>query len=115
MAEGRRLRVSPSRARAVTAKQEEVKRTTRSSAYGNEEEENEVLERVKFPEGVEPAFVRVSVGSTYNLGNYESLRIDVSITLPCDPARVDQGYEDASAFVADKLAREESNWIGKRR
>lgn len=50
---------------------------------------------------VEPAFVRVSSGTTKNLGNYESMRIDVSITLPCYAEEID----DVVPVLADKVAK----------
>lgn len=64
-----------------------------------------------FPPGVEPALVRVSAGTTMNLGNFESMRIDVSITLPCRVEDVDETYLRCSEFVSEKIAEEESVWF----
>jgi len=110
----RRLRSAAARARSA-AKSETIKRTTRSGAYGSEEEEQETLGEVDFPAGVEPAFVRVSAGGTYNLGDYNSLRLDVSVTIPCHPGKIEQTYRDASDFVAEKLSEEETAWMGTKR
>lgn len=59
-----------------------------------------------------PALVRVSGGLTKNMGNYESLRIDVSIEIPCHRDDVDETYNEASEFVANKIAEEETIWLG---
>lgn len=109
-------RMSPRSARSRGANQRaEAERVTTSAAYGREETEREDLGGSSFPPGVEPAFVRVSAGGTYNLGNFESLRLDVSVTIPCRPDRIDRAYQQASEFVAEKLGEEESNWMGKKR
>lgn len=102
------------RAKARAAHKEELaKRTTRTSAYGGEQDEQETLGTVDFPAGVEPAFLRVAVGQTYNLGNYESLRLDVSVTIPClpDEESLRRAHRQASDFVAEKLLEEEQSWI----
>lgn len=43
------------------------------------------------------ANVGVKVGMTKNLGNYESLRVDVSLYMPCDPD--DQSMHDTFDLV----------------
>jgi len=47
------------------------------------------------------ANVGMKVGVTKNLGNYESVRIDVSLYLPCDPE--DQKINDTFDTI--------SNWV----
>lgn len=79
--------------------------------WDHAEEEKEELGAIVFPPGCEPAFVRVAMGQTYNLGNYESLRLDVSVTLPCLPADVHKTYEEASDFCAEKLLAEQDQWL----
>lgn len=79
--------------------------------WEHSEEEKEELGTTVFPSGCEPAFVRVAMGQTYNLGNYESLRLDVSVTLPCLPSEVDKTYEEASDFCAEKLLAEQDQWL----
>lgn len=54
----------------------------------------------------EPAYVRINTGMTKNLGNYESLRIDVSLTVPCYPEEIEQVFDKVSDDVAALLARE---------
>lgn len=90
-----------------------------SSEYRNRKdtlqktEQREDLEEVALPPGVEPAFVRVGFGKTYNLGNFNSLRVDVAVTMPCAPKDVDKTYKETAQYCADKLAEEESQWLPK--
>ena len=71
---------------------------------------DEIMESVlyteRFPEGVEPAFVRFSEGLTRSLGNYEFLRIDVAVTLPCLPEKINETYVKAKEFVETSLSEE---------
>lgn len=105
-------------AKARTAATKEVGRRTTSASMTHRKEviedttQHEELGQASFPPGVEPAFVRVSAGQTYNLGNYESMRLDVSVTLPCRVQDVEDTYTRASEFVAEKLQEEETQWLG---
>lgn len=83
----------------------------RVSTYHEEEKEVEVL-RERFTDDDPPAHVRVGAGVTINLGNYESLRIDCAVTIPCSRNRLDECYEVASEFVVEKINAEESAWTG---
>ena len=89
----RRTRPNPD---AVVA--EDTLRVT-SSYMGTEKHRAEVLQVRKF--AVEPAYVRVNAGSTKNMGNYESLRVDVSISVPCYAEEIDK----VVPLVADKVAQ----------
>jgi len=44
---------------------------------------------------VEPAWIRVGYGLTKNLGNYESARCDVGVTLPCYVEEIPEAFEEA--------------------
>lgn len=72
-----------------------------------------LLEDRRFDEGQHPAFVRVGAGLTINTGNFESLRIDVSVTLPCLPSEVEEAYDRASNYAANFMAEEQANWLQK--
>lgn len=50
--------------------------------------------------------VRVSLGQTVNIGNYESVRVDVTLELPCDELTRDSAFEKVKKWVMDKLSRE---------
>lgn len=71
-----------------------------SCSYMGEETSREKHIHVRKFE-VEPAYVRVNVGSTKNMGNYESLRVDVSITMPCYAEEVDKVLPK----LADKVGK----------
>ena len=49
------------------------------------------------------ALVRVGMGATINSGNYESIRIDIGISLPCDPDNIDETYNGLYKQVSDYL------------
>lgn len=57
------------------------------------------------------ARVQVKGGVTKNMDNFESIRVDVSVELPCapTPAAVDKAYKAASdmvdKFIVDELER----------
>lgn len=104
-------------ARARRGATEEIGRRNTSASYSykgevtQENTQDEKLGLVSFGPGEEPAFVRVGAGNTFNMGNYESLRIDVSVTLPCHPHQIDETYRQASDWVAEKMAEEEQAWL----
>lgn len=50
------------------------------------------------------ANVGMKVGKTFNLGNYESLRVDISLYLPCEPD--DQSVSDTFDLV--------NTWVDKK-
>lgn len=99
------------RKRATPVKHEHAttKRIT-TNIYGKEgervEREVEVFE-------VEPAYVRVNAGRTKNLGNYESLRVDVSITVPCYRETIDETFSKVGDEVEDMLDYEVSRYLNE--
>lgn len=54
----------------------------------------------------DPAYVRVAHGVTKSIGDYESLRIDVAVTVPCYREAIDRTAEDAGEQAALVLERE---------
>jgi hypothetical protein len=56
----------------------------------------------------QPALVTCKAGRTINVGNYESIRLDVGITLPVYPEEAQEGLEKASEMVGSFLAKEEA-------
>lgn len=52
------------------------------------------------------ANVGVKLGTTKNLGNYESLRVDVSLFYPCEPNKkdMDKTFKKAFKWVDKKLS-----------
>ena len=47
--------------------------------------------------------ISVEGGRTLNLGNYESARIGVTITVPCDPNSLGEAYDWASEWVSERI------------
>ena len=85
-------------ATAVTTYTKEV-----SGVVTAEESISEVTKQVVVPE--HPAVVSIEMGMTKNLGNYESFKISVSLSVPCgtDQASIDQTAEEAYEWVDDRV------------
>ncbi|MEG1121196.1 MAG: hypothetical protein RSE62_03235 [Citrobacter sp.] len=109
----RQIRSASARARAGT-QEHRGEGTVSSTAYEQETRQVHDMGGVVFGPGEEPAFIKVSAGKTISLTNFEFLRLDVAITLPCRATNEDvqATYETASNFVAEKLAEEEISWMG---
>lgn len=56
----------------------------------------------------QPATVKAALSRTINLGNYESIRIEVGVTLPCYTEEVETGIEQATAMVGKFITDEEA-------
>lgn len=59
-----------------------------------------------------PTHVKVSLGKTINLGNYESLRVDVEVLYPCTVGTIQEAIEIAHEHVIAGLEREQSYMLG---
>lgn len=88
-----------------------TKASDKHGAYYETDREFEVLQEI-FSEESPPAYVKAGAGLTLNLGNYESLRVDCSVSIPCSPTRIQEAYDIASQFVSDKINEEQTNWLG---
>lgn len=93
------------RGAAVIATEYRVGKETRGSTHS----EQTLLER-RFPADTPPASVRVGVGMTIATAPFESLRIDVAVTLPCLASEVEDAYVQASEYAANFLNEEQSRW-----
>jgi len=82
-----------------------------ASGVGIASDKRKVLEVRRFE--TEPAYVRVNAGVTKNLGNYESLRVDVSLTVPCYVEEIEQVQQKTAELVADMLDAEVTEYVGK--
>ena len=71
-------------------------------AYGQTEESRETIQVPLF--ATQPARVRVVAGTTRNLGDYNSARVEVMVELPCYPedGEIRRAYAYAST-VLDEL------------
>lgn len=84
--------------------------TVRRTALGEEEISDEILTVQKFE--VEPAYVRVNAGVTKRIGEYESLRVDVSISVPCYKEEIEEIIPAVADIAADKLDDEVDKFMG---
>lgn len=53
-----------------------------------------------------PAYVTYGNGVTLNMGQFESLRVNISVTLPCDPKNVRSALAEAKREVSRELDAE---------
>ena len=71
---------------------------------GAAETKNEELEVRSFV--TEPAVVEIGYGLTLNIGNYESARVDVKLTLPCYAEEANAAYDYAKAWAETRVQNE---------
>ena len=90
---------------------EETTATVTASGVGIEEEKRKVLSVRKFV--TDPAFVRVGAGVTKRTGDFESLRIDVAITVPCYVEEIEAVQKRTESLVADMLDESIANYMGE--
>lgn len=76
---------------------------TKQFPDGTMEEQEEHLGTVHTAEA--PAYVTMSMGLTKNMGDYNSLKFHVGITIPCPPTAedIDATYSEAKGWVEDKV------------
>ena len=99
-----------SRTRKEVGRVEESLLVVTASGVGVDEEKRKAIEVRKFE--TDPAFVRVNAGVTKNLGNYESLRVDVSLTVPCYVEEIEAVQKRTAGLVADMLDTEVEQYLG---
>lgn len=87
----------------VTYAAEAVGVTTKEYKDGSITEEVEQLGSVK--SSAPMASVHISMGVTRNLGNYESVKVSVGVTLPCLPTAedIDETYTQGKGWVDDRI------------
>lgn len=97
----------------MTKKQEEAQKNLEArnarlevtrTILGKEESESEVLAIRPFE--TNPANISVKAGATVNLGNYESARVDVMLSVPCYVEEIDEMFPKVKEWVDKKLADE---------
>lgn len=76
----------------------------RKTVFGKEEVSSERI-RIR-PFVSTPATISVKAGVTINLGNYESGRVDVMLTMPCYPEEIDAVYVDVKDWVDARVEHE---------
>jgi len=61
----------------------------------------------------EPAKVTVDYALTVNLGNFESAKIGVSVTVPCYSEEIDKAYEFAQGWAEERLSHERDQIVNR--
>ena len=79
---------------------------------GKEDEKREVIVKT-YPTDVPLATISVEGSVTKNLGNYESLRIQASMTLPCAVEETEEAYAEAWKRVEAQLTTKVLQVAGK--
>jgi len=82
----------------------EGKMQVTKSYYNKEETAEKEIEITPFLS--EPAYVSVKAGFTMNLGNYESGRVDIMVSVPCYPEEIEAVYPIVKDMVDTRLAEE---------
>lgn len=59
----------------------------------------------QFPEGVYPARARVGVGLTLNIGNYQSVRADVSVEIPCYTEQIQEATDHCRSMAIEHMKK----------
>jgi len=61
---------------------------------------------------VNKAEVGYSIGRTLNLGDFESVKVQVSLSMECEATKeeIEKTYQRAKRFVDAKVAEEEYEW-----
>ena len=75
---------------------------------------SENVEKFKGAECLNPAYVTVNGSITKNLGDFNSIRVQVGISLPCEPAELEvrATFDKASAMVDEFVGLELENALG---
>jgi len=81
-----------------------VSRTIKDKNGEHTDEKEDYIEVGTFV--TEPAIVTIKKGLTINLGDYESARIDVGVSLPCYKEEIPAALETATRVVEAYLMRE---------
>ena len=98
-------------ANATKTKSGSLTITTRYPS-GKEDESRELIVKT-YPTDVPLASVSVEGSVTKNLGNYESIRIMASMTLPCAVEETEQAYVEAWKRVEHQLTTKVLQVTGK--
>lgn len=81
-----------------------VSRTVGRKDKGKTTSSEEMIEVQKFE--TNPATVSCALGMTLNLGNYESAKIEVFVSLPCYKEEIDEAFETAKGWCEKKVTEQ---------
>jgi hypothetical protein len=58
-----------------------------------------------------PAYLNITAGCTKNTGNYESVKVSISITYPCKPDLIDESFDKLKNWLDKRLSQEISELL----
>lgn len=58
----------------------------------------------------EPTLLRVGFGVTENLGDFESLRVDISLTIPCYREELEDAAKFAEEWVSSRVMKDKEEF-----
>lgn len=111
----RRTRPVAAAQRGATLREATAKTSSQivhKKAVLSEQHDTDTIRGVQFAPGEHPAEAGVSLGLTISLGDFQFLRIDCQVKIPCKPEDVEAGLDEAADIAFDKLANEEQRWTG---
>jgi len=76
----------------------------KKSANGSTEEHSEQVATGKDLQSSALATVQVELGNTVNMGNYESAKFAVTLSMPSEITKIDETYAVVFAWVDERLA-----------
>lgn len=79
-----------------------IEKTVKKQTFGGVSQSDILVKGVIVPTN-KHFMITVEGGRTMNLGNYESAKIGVSITVPCEPENLDVAYEFGSEWISAKI------------
>jgi hypothetical protein len=78
-----------------------VSRHYKSPEHSSEDSDYEDLDVAVFE--TDPAHVEVLLGRTMNMGDFESVRVDVRVQVPCYVEEMDSAYDFAHSFARERI------------
>lgn len=102
----------PKRTKEVAKGYITSKASDRVGPYHEDREDFDIFTQ-EFTEDNPPAYVKAGAGLTINMGQFESLRLDCSVSLPVDRTRLDEGFDEATEIVFRRLSDEQTRWLGE--
>jgi hypothetical protein len=97
-------------AKQATGKTSTSKTKSGKVIPGSETDVQEVVDEKMFKDP--PCNVGVSVGFTRNMGNYESMKFQVSINIPCAMEDVDEAYIAGKEWVEERVNKINDDFDG---
>ena len=96
------------RKRKTAVEAESKIQITVKSPFADPETQEQVIETHQFQ--TDPAYIRVGYGRTISTADYETLKVDVSVSVPCYPEQVEDVISDVRSLVLDELEDSIAAW-----